>query len=75
MQHGDRSCQLATSDTRTRVPSGVQVRIAAYELLAALRSLHQALIIAGGGMGLAPSQSPGVSSRCPPLPVPLRRGQ
>jgi hypothetical protein len=39
-----------------------QVRVAAYELLAALRSLHQSLMVAGGGMPatpLAPSQSPG----------------
>ena len=42
-----------------------QVRSAAYELLAALRSLHEALIVAGGGMPLAPSQSPGVSSQSP----------
>jgi len=38
----------------------VQVRSAAYELLVALRSLHQALIIAGGGMPLALSDSAGV---------------
>ena len=45
----------------------LQVRGAAYELLAALRSLHQSLILAGGGMPTlptVPSSSQGTSALC-----------